>query len=219
MPTYAVILAAGLVQGGLFRRVAVVGGGSFAKLGMKFQGHLKSQMPILEDVLGAIAVVVGEDDGQNPQIRLDAIGKHDIAIDSRPQAVAEVLVASPLARLGLRITDIDKYATEMHNPEITEPAGSGNVPRNNYRIVGSLAVQRGEIAAGELDAFVRAHGMPGFSPTQGHIASAFAFIGHARQAMRQGTLQRALFMAKGSLFLGRMTQLSDGMSFILQSQV
>jgi len=31
------------------------------------------------------------------------------------------------------MTEIDKYATEMHNPEITLPAGSGDTPSTNYR--------------------------------------------------------------------------------------
>lgn len=217
-PVHAVVMAAAMVQAGLFKNVAVVGGGSYAKLGMKFQGHLNKGMPILEDVLGAIALVIGEDDGVNPQIRLDTVGKHAIGVDSRPQALAEVLVSAPLARLGWKLSDIDKFATEMHNPEITDTVGSGNVPRTNYMIIGSLGVLRGEFPASDLEAFVRKHGMPGFSPTQGHIASAVAYAGHAWTEMRAGRMERALFMAKGSLFLGRMTRLSDGMSFILQAQ-
>jgi hypothetical protein len=34
--------------------------------------------------------------------------------------------------------------------------------------------------------------------------------------MKAGAMQRALFLAKGSLFLGRMTQLADGISFLLE---
>jgi betaine reductase len=34
--------------------------------------------------------------------------------------------------------------------------------------------------------------------------------------MRRGEMDTALFVAKGSLFLGRMSQLSDGMSFLLE---
>jgi betaine reductase len=34
--------------------------------------------------------------------------------------------------------------------------------------------------------------------------------------MRNGEMNTALFVAKGSLFLGRMSQLSDGMSFLLE---
>jgi hypothetical protein len=29
-------------------------------------------------------------------------------------------------------------------------------------------------------------------------------------------MQRVLFLAKGSLFLGRMTQMADGLSFVLE---
>ncbi|MEE8434171.1 MAG: DUF5940 domain-containing protein, partial [bacterium] len=75
---------------------------------------------------------------------------------------------------------------------------------------------RQKIAKEDIPAFVKTHGMPGFSPTQGHIASALPFLGHALDGFRGGSLRRAMFLAKGSLFLGRMTQLSDGMSFILE---
>jgi betaine reductase len=59
------------------------------------------------------------------------------------------------------------------------------------------------------------HGMPGFSPTQGHIASAVPYLGHALRGIRAGSLRNTMFLAKGSLFLGRMTQMSDGLSFVL----
>ena len=58
--------------------------------------------------------------------------------------------------------------------------------------------------------------MPGFSPTQGHVASAVPYLAHAVDEMRDGALRNTLFMAKGSLFLGRMTQMSDGLSFMLE---
>jgi betaine reductase len=187
-----------------------------AKLGMKFQGHLRHEMPILEDTLAGIAIWVGQDDGVSPVIRLDSIGKQEIRSGSSQQAIVEKLVVEPLDRLGMKLGDVDKYATEMHNPELTEPQGSGNVPRTNYRIIGSFAVLRHEIEKEGLDEFVNAHGMPGFSPTQGHIASAVPFLGHALRAMRAGKMTNTMFLAKGSLFLGRMTQLSDGISFLLE---
>ncbi len=215
-PAHSLVIASGLVQSGIFRNVAVVGGGSLAKLGMKMRGHLAKDMPIMEDVLGALAIVVSADDGKNPQIRLDSIGKHDVSAGSSPQAIMTALVNAPLDRVGLRISDIDKFATEMHNPEITEPAGSGNVPNTNYRMIGGLAVMRKQMQASGLDDFVRKHGMPGFSPTQGHIAAAVPFLAHARKMILDGEMDRAMFVAKGSLFLGKMTKLSDGMSFILE---
>lgn len=215
-PIHALVLAASLISSGIFKNVALVGGGSLAKLGMKFQGHLRHDMPILEDVLAAIAVWVSRDDGISPVIQLDSIGKHDISSGSSQQAILEKLVVQPLDRLGMKLTQVNKYATEMHNPEITEPQGSGNVPKTNYRTIGSFAVLRKEIPREELDRFVEKHGMPGFSPTQGHIASAIPVLGHSVRKILQGKMENTMFLAKGSLFLGRMTQLSDGISFLLE---
>jgi glycine/sarcosine/betaine reductase complex component C subunit beta len=215
-PVHALVLAAGLISSGIFKNVALVGGGSLAKLGMKFQGHLRHDMPILEDVLAAIAIWVSRDDGISPVIRLDSIGKHEIGSGSSQQAILEKLVVQPLDRLGMKLTQVDKYATEMHNPEVTEPQGSGNVPRTNYRTIGSFAVIRKEIPREELDGFVEKYGMPGFSPTQGHIASAVPVLGHSVRKILEGKMENTMFLAKGSLFLGRMTQLSDGISFLLE---
>jgi len=173
-------------------------------------------MPILEDVLAGIAIWVSQDDGKSPVIRLDSIGKQEISSGSAQQAILEKLVVEPLDRLGLKLTQIDKYATEMHNPEVTEPQGSGNVPRTNYRTIGSFAVLRNEIQRDGLDRFVEVYGMPGFSPTQGHIASAVPYLGHALRRMSEGKMDNTMFLAKGSLFLGRMTQLADGVSFLLE---
>ena len=214
-PVHALVMAGALVSSGLYRQVAVVGGCSLAKLGMKFQGHLHHDQPILEDTLASVAVLVGEDDGVSPVLRMDSVGKHTVGAGSSQQAIFTELVTSPLERLGLSFGDVDKYATELHNPELTEPAGSGDVPRLNYRLIGALAVLKGEIGRDDLPGFAENHGMPGFSPTQGHIASAVPYLGHAFEQILDGKMERVMFLAKGSLFLGRMTQMSDGMSFIM----
>jgi len=215
-PVHALMLAGSLVSSRVHDQVAVVGGCSLAKLGMKYQGHLQHEQPVLEDVLAGVAIIVREDDGRSPLLRLDALGRHTVAAGSSQKAIFEHLVSQPLNKLGLRFTDIDKYATELHNPEVTEPAGSGNVPQLNYRVIAGLAVMQKEIERSAVADFVATHGLPGFSPTQGHIASAIPFLGHAIDGLTTGTLQRTLFLAKGSLFLGRMTQMSDGLSFILE---
>ena len=215
-PVHATVIGAGLVSSNVFGNVAIVAGGSFAKLGMKFHGHLRNDMPILEDVLAGIAIWIGQDDGESPYIRLDSVGKHNISSGSSQPAIFEKLVIEPLARLNLKLSAIDKYAAEMHNPELTEPQGSGNVPRTNYRIIGSFAVMRNEIDRSALEEFIKTHGMLGFSPTQGHIASAVPALGHPVRKMKMGEMERAMFLAKGSLFLSRMTQLADGISFLPQ---
>ena len=215
-PIPAIVVAASLVSAGVFERVAVVGGGSLAKLGMKFLGHLGKELPILEDVLAAIAVLVTADDGVSPVIRLDAVGRHRVRSGASAQAIMEALVTEPLDALGLTITDVDEYATELHNPEITEPEGSGNIPERNYRLIAALATRRGLLPATGRDSFVERRGMPGFAPTQGHNASAFAYAGWARQALTAGAARRVMLLAKGSLFLGRMCEQSDGMSILLE---
>jgi glycine/sarcosine/betaine reductase complex component C subunit beta len=215
-PIHTMVLAGSLIHSGVFDKVVVVGGGALAKLGMKMKGHLGKSIPIMEDVLAAFAIVVGPDDGCNPHIKLDVIGKHDVGAGSSQQAIYESLVKKPLDKLGMKIPEIDKYSTELHNPEITEPAGSGNVPRNNYRMIGGLAVMQGQLKREELDTFEQKYGMPGFSPTQGHIPSAIPYLGHACKAILQGEIENAMFVGKGSLFLAKMTNLSDGMSFIIE---
>ncbi|HEV8441160.1 MAG TPA: glycine/sarcosine/betaine reductase complex component C subunit beta [Methylomirabilota bacterium] len=214
---YAVFNAAALIQAGVFSRVAVVAGGSLAKLGMKYRAHLAKEMPILEDVLAGIAVLVERDTGADPCIRLDTLGMHTVATGSSQQAVVEALVMGPLAKAGYRLRDVDRYATEMHNPEVTEPAGSGDVPAGNYRLIAALGALRGEIARDAIPDFITTHGIPGYAPTQGHIASAVCYLAHALRAMRAGKMKRALFMAKGSLFLGRMTESADGVSFLVEA--
>jgi len=215
-PIPALVIAASLVAAGVFRRVAVVAGGSLAKLGMKFQGHLATGLPVLEDVLGGAAMLVEPDDGTSPRLRLDGVGRHRVSAGGSAPQIMEALAVEPLARLGLAMTDVDDFATELHNPEITEPQGSGDVPARNYRTMAALAARRGDIERAEIARFVTERGMPGFAPTQGHLASAVCYMPHALQRLTTGDADRVSLVAKGSLFLGRMCQLSDGMSVLLE---
>ena len=215
-PVPAIVIAASLVAAGVFRRVVVVAGGSLPKLGMKFQGHLKHDLPVLEDVLGASALLIEADDGASPQVRLDSVGRHPVAAGSSNPKVMEALAIAPLERLGLGMLDVDDYATELHNPEITEPQGSGNVPERNYKTIAALGVRKGDLAREDIGSFVAERGMPGFAPTQGHIASALCYLPHAQARLKDGAAERVQLIAKGSLFLGRMSEQSDGMSVILE---
>lgn len=215
-PLHALVTAASLVSAGVFPYVAVVAGGSLAKLGMKFGGAVRNGVPVLEDVLAGLAILVGPPGEGAPELRLDAVGRHRVGSGSAQQAVLEDLVVRPLEALGRGILDVDRYATELHDPEITEPAGAGNVPSRNYRLIAALAVKRGELPRDELDGFERDRGLPGFSPTQGHVASAVPWLPHAVRGLRGGEVGSTMLLAKGSLFLGRMTELADGLSVLLE---
>ena len=215
-PVPALVVASSLVAAGVFNRVAVVSGGSLAKLGMKFQGHLSHDLPIMEDVLGGTAALIEPDDGRSPRIRLDVVGRHRVSAGGSQPQVMEALAVEPLARHGIAMTEVDDYATELHNPEITEPQGSGDVPARNYRVIAALAAARKDIERTEIADFVARRGMPGFAPTQGHLASALCYLPHAVDRLTTGDAGKVMLLAKGSLFLGRMCQLSDGMSVLLE---
>jgi len=216
-PVHAMAVAAALIEAGIEERVLLVAGGSLGKLGMKFEGALDKGFPVIEDVLAGMAVLLGPADGSNgPVLRTDAIGRMPVRVGNAQQGQLESLVGAPLDAMGLRVSDIGRYAVEIHNPEITEPQGGGDVPDRNYKMLAGLGVVRGEMEKSEIAGFARAHGMPGFSPTQGHIASAVPWLPHALARMRAGELDKTMLIAKGSLFLGRLTRLWDGASVTLE---
>src|SRR5581483_8815284 len=172
---------------------------------------------IQSGVARRVAVVAGGSLPKPGQVcmRLDSAAFHPVGAGASPQIMAECLAEKPLAKLGMKLTDVDRYGVELHNPEITVPSGSGDVPRTNYLTLAALAVMRGQIQKSQMEDFIRARGMPGYAPTQGHIPSAIVYLGHALDALQRGAIRNTLLIAKGSLFLGRMTQLSDGCSFLL----
>lgn len=215
-PSHGLVNAAALVQSGIYKNVIVMAGGCTAKLGMNSRDHIKKDMPVLEDMVAGYAVLVSENDGQSPVIRTDIIGRHKISSGSSPQAVIQAIIVDPLVEAGLKITDIDVFSPELQNPEITVPAGAGDVPLANYKMIGAMAVKRGEIEKADLLNFTRDHGITGFAPTQGHIPSGVPLIGHILKAMAANEMQKAMIIGKGSLFLGRMTDLFDGISFIIE---
>ena len=160
--------------------------------------------------------MISENDGISPELNTDIVGRHTVGTGASPQKVISSLTSIPLEKAGLKLTDVDKYSVEMQNPDITKPAGAGNVPEANYKMIGALAVMKGQIQKAELADFVKQHGMVGWAPTQGHIPSGIPYLGFARENILAGELNRTMFVGKGSLFLGRMTNLFDGISFMMQ---
>ena len=216
-PSHAILDAASLVKAGTFKNVVVTAGGCTAKLGMNGKDHVKKGLPILEDCIGGFAVLISENDGVNPVVRTDIVGRHTVGTGSSPQAVIGALVTDPLDKVDMKLTDIDKFAPELQNPDITKPAGAGDVPEANYKMIGALGVKRGDLQRAELADFVKSHGLTGWAPTQGHIPSGVPYLGFCRDEILAGETKRAMIIGKGSLFLGRMTNLFDGVSFIVEA--
>lgn len=216
-PAHAIVEAASLVAAGAYKTVMVTAGGCTAKLGMNGKDHVKKGLPALEDMIGGFAVVITQDDGISPEFNLSILGRHTVGTGSAPQNVIGSLVTDPLDRVGLKVTDIDKFSPEMQNPDITKPAGAGDVPLANYKMIAALAVKRGDLQKSELASFAAKHGLTGWAPTQGHIPSGVPYLGFAREDILEGRAKRVMIIGKGSLFLGRMTNLFDGVSFVIQA--
>jgi hypothetical protein len=172
-------------------------------------------MPVLEDCLGAVAVLLRRG-ASGPAVRLDAVGKHSVAAGGTNQQIFEELVFRPLEEAGLKVTDVGAFGTELHNPELTEPQGSGDVPLRNYKMIAALAARKKHIDRSEIDQFLAQRSFAGFAPTQGHIASGICLVPHVLSQMAAGQLSRAQLVAKASLFLGKMSSLSDGASVLLE---
>jgi hypothetical protein len=187
---------------------------------MKSVAFLDRGLPILDDCIASTAFLVTADDGESPVLRLDpgAVGRARIGSSISDEAIYRDLICEPLQALDIDITDIDRFAPELHNPEIMEHSGSGDVVHKNYRMIAATAVVCGAIEKAQMNDFVERVGMTGFAPTQGHIPSGVPYIGHAAAAMRRGELSRVMFLCKASLFLNRLTALYDGVSFVLEAQ-
>lgn len=216
-PVNAMIAAASQVASGARKNCVVVAGGSIPKLYMNSRDHVKKGLLALEDCMGSFAALLVPDDGKNPVMRLDVLGKHTVGAGAAPQAVTSVLVYEPLQAAGLTFTDVDKFAAELHIPEITLPAGAGDVPLANIKMIAALAVMKKAIEKADMEAFIKKHGTVGFAHTQGHIPSGVPFVGFACEAIRDGSMKRAMVIGKGSLFLARLTNLADGASFIIEA--
>lgn len=215
-PTHALIAASSFVKSKTFKNVLVVAGGSTAKLGMNGKSHIGKDMPVLEDVVAGFAFLVSENDSVSPVIRNDYIGRHIVSSGSSPQAVTQALVGSALEKADYTINDIDAYSVEMQNPDVTKPAGAGDVPLANLKMIGAIGVLRKDIERSELPNFIEDKLIPGWAPTQGHIPSGVPYLGFAIEDLTKGDFNRAMIVGKGSLFLGRMTNQFDGISVILE---
>lgn len=215
-PIPAMVIGASLVQSGVFHDVVVVGGASLPKLGMKCLYHLEQDMPVLEDVLPAVAVWIGRNDGQSPSVNLQSVGRHPVNAGTALDKQFRELVLEPLRRLAWKVDSVDRFVTELHNPDVTVSAKAGDVPARNYRMMAAMLCGAKEIERADMAEFARRKGVPGYAPTQGHIASGFVYAPHALREIQAEKIRNCFLIARASLFLGQMTELTDGMSVLIE---
>ena len=215
-PIPAMVIGASLVESGVFKNVVVVGGGSLPKLGMKCLYQLEQGIPVLEDALAAVAVWIGRDDGKSPVVNLGGVGRHPIKAGAALDKQFRELVLEPLRRLEWGVDRLDRVVTELHNPDIMVTAKAGDVAARNYKMMGAMLAMAKEIDRSDIAGFARAKGVCGYAPTQGHIASGFVYVPHALREMAAGAIRNCMLVARASLFLGQMTELTDGMSVLIE---
>lgn len=215
-PVPAMVIGASLVESGVFENVVVVGGGSLPKLGMKSLYQLEQGIPVLEDALAAVAVWIGRDDGRSPVVNLRAVGRHPVRAGAALDKQFRELVLEPLRRLEWGIDRLDRVVTELHNPDIMVSARAGDVAARNYRMMAAMLAAAREMDRSDVAGFARRKGVCGYAPTQGHIASGFVYVPHALREMAAGAIRNCFLVARASLFLGQMTELTDGMSVLIE---
>ena len=189
--------------------VIVVAGGSLAKLGMKFLGALdhdgrSSTIPSRRWRWSSALPTT-----TRPRRRCGGRDRHAPDVVGVPEAVPG---GHRPARRSTRWDRHHRLRDLRHRAprsEVTELAGDVASHRN-FTMSPGLGAVRASRPRGHGS--VRGRLRPSsFSPTQGHIASASSprTIAGVRRA---GELNRTMLLAKGSLFLGRMTRLRDGAS-------
>ena len=107
---------------------------------------------------------------------------------SAPQAQLEALVGAPLDAMG--IAHRRRRHVRDRDPQPGDHRAAGRRRRRRPQLQDARRASASCAASSSgptSPAFARAHGMPGFSPTQGHIASAVPWIPHAlaRDARRR----------------------------------
>ena len=155
-PASALVTAGALIKAGLYERIVVVAGGSLAKLGMKSMAFIPrdvphtGRQPRLHGVSG------------HPQRRRESdaapgspeqSARRTSAPARRTRPSIEQLILKPLRSLGLTMADVDRFAPELHNPEIMEYYELRNVAHKNYRMIPATAVLAGEIDRAGMSTF------------------------------------------------------------------
>ena len=189
-PVHALVMAGALVESGTFESVVVVAGGSLAKLGMKFEGSLERR-------------------------RARARGRarrHGGPRRPGRRRRTRGCASTPSASTASAATPRSRRCSRRSSP--CRSSKLGRTDRRHRRLLDGAAQPRDHRAGraattcpsattgcsprsrscaaswrrDEMDGFCRRRGLPGFSPTQGHIASAVPWIPHALDRFARGEL-------------------------------
>ncbi len=96
----------------------------------------------------------------------------------------------------MKLTDVDRYGVELHNPEITVPSGSGDVPRTNYLTLAALAVMRGQIQKNQMEDFVRSPRHARLCADPGTYSLGDCLLGHAKEALAMRAIAMRCLLPK-----------------------
>ena len=187
-PIHALVVAAALIEAG--DRAT---GSSWSpaarsgKLGMKFEGALAAGLP---DPRGR-----ARRDGDPARARR-RVERSRRCGPTPSAACRSVPGCAPQAQLDALVGDAARRARRRRSPTSARTPRRSTTPRSPSRRAAATsptgttgcsrgsACVRGELDTDDIPAFARAHGMPGFAPTQGHIASAVPWLPHALARMR-----------------------------------
>ena len=189
-PVHALVVAAALIEAGIEERVVVVAGGSLGKLGMKFEGALDEGLP---GDRGRARRDGGAARARRRIERPDRAhrrgGPHAGGRRHRAAGAARGARRRAARRDGIcAIADVGTVRDRDPQPRDHRAAGRRRrAPTATTRCSPGSAWCAASSSEPTSPAFARAHGMPGFSPTQGHIASAVPWLPHAlaRDARRR----------------------------------
>ncbi len=215
-PAAGVIAGAAQVACGLRRNVAIIAISSLSDLRCSSLELRKKGLPMAGDCIGSVAILLAPAGGKSPVLRLDAVGKLPIGVESSPRVLVSHLVFDPLDRAGLPASSVDKYAVCLSNPEICAPLGLGDPAEDSVKMIAASASMRGEIEREEVEDFVKRHGTLGFISCGGPLTSGISYLGHFAEAASEGKARIAMVVGKGSLFPSRLTNQVEGVSFIVE---
>ena len=185
-PVHALVVAAALIEAGIEERGRRRGGGFARQARHEVRGCAHEGVPVLEDVLAGMAVLLEPADGSNgPIVRTDAVGPDAgggrVGAPGAARGAGRRAARRPRHRRSATSTPTRPRSTTPRSPSRRAAATS---PTATTRCWPASAWCAGELERDDIPGSPAPTACPGFSPTQGHIASAVPWLPHALARMR-----------------------------------